>query len=240
MNSLPKWGSRSAFPCPLLPTNADILSMDYTMSAWLLTMKQKVVGNDVNADDKKSGDHHRRQSGRQIHLPAQHRPGPVDDAVRHVCAGGVFLRQYSASGLFTHYKREEDTTMKSGKLDEELSRMSEIVDHITPNSMVLFNESFAATNEREGSEIARQIVSALVEKSIKVFFVTHLYTFAHSFYDQGMANAAFLVAERQADGERTFRMIEGVPSQTSFGEDLYARVFGTVIETREVYESSVA
>ncbi|EGD50050.1 DNA mismatch repair protein MutS domain protein [Thermoanaerobacter ethanolicus JW 200] len=63
--------------------------------------------------------------------------------------------------------------MKSGKLDEELSRMSDIVDNIKPNSMVLFNESFAATNEREGSEIARQIITALIEKRIKVFFVTH-------------------------------------------------------------------
>ena len=30
--------------------------------------------------------------------------------------------------LFTHYKREEDPTMRSGKLDEELGRMSSIVD----------------------------------------------------------------------------------------------------------------
>ena len=44
--------------------------------------------------------------------------------------------------------------MKSGKLDEELARMSGIADAIAPNSMVLFNESFASTNEREGSEIA--------------------------------------------------------------------------------------
>ncbi len=48
--------------------------------------------------------------------------------------------------------------------------MSIIVDHLTPNAMVLFNESFAATNEREGSEIAVQIVSALLEKQLKVFF----------------------------------------------------------------------
>jgi len=60
---------------------------------------------------------------------------------------------------------EEDTTMKSGKLDEELSRMSDIIDHITSYSMVLVNESFAATNEREGSEIARQIITALLEKA---------------------------------------------------------------------------
>ncbi|MBM4461581.1 MAG: hypothetical protein FJ011_28130 [Chloroflexi bacterium] len=100
--------------------------------------------------------------------------------------------------------------------------MSEIVDSLTPNALVLFNESFAATNEREGSEIARQIVSALVAKRLKVFFVTHLYTLARGFYDQETANAIFLVAERRPNGERTFRMVEGAPSQTSFGVDLYA------------------
>jgi hypothetical protein len=46
--------------------------------------------------------------------------------------------------------------------------MSEIADRVTPGSVVLFNESFAATNEREGSEIARQIVRALVESGVRV------------------------------------------------------------------------
>jgi len=131
------------------------------------------------------------------------------------------------NGLFTHYKREEDAAMKSGKLDEELGRMSDIVDNIASNSMMLFNESFAATNEREGSEIARQIICALLEKGVKVFFVTHLYEFARGFYDRKMENAAFLRAERQTDGGRTFKMIEGEPLQTSFGEDLYRSIFGT-------------
>ena len=115
--------------------------------------------------------------------------------------------------------------MKSGKFDEELSRMSEIVDKLSPDSMMLFSESFAATNDREGSEIARQIVCALLEKRIKIFFVTHLYEFAHDFYDQKMANAIFLRAERQSDGGRTFKLIEGEPLQTSYGEDLYNKIF---------------
>lgn len=72
-------------------------------------------------------------------------------------------------GLFTHYKREEDAMMESGKFDEELSRMSGIVDALTPNSLLLFNESFAATNEREGSEIARQIVRALLETRVRIY-----------------------------------------------------------------------
>jgi DNA mismatch repair ATPase MutS len=127
--------------------------------------------------------------------------------------------------LFTHYKREEDVSLKSGKFDEELSRMSDIVDHITPNSMVLFNESFAATNEREGSEIARQIVTALVEKQVKVFFVSHLYDFARGFYDEGLDSAIFLRAERQSDGTRTFKLVQGEPLETSYGADLYKRIF---------------
>jgi DNA mismatch repair ATPase MutS len=126
--------------------------------------------------------------------------------------------------LFTHYKREEDSTMKSGKFDEEVARMSGIVDRIVPNSIVLFNESFTATNEREGSEIANQIVSALLERRVKVFFVTHLYQFARSFLER-TDDVLFLRPERKSDGTRTFRILEGEPLETSYGEDLYHEIF---------------
>ena len=109
--------------------------------------------------------------------------------------------------------------------DEELSRMSVIVDHVKPNALVLFNESFASTNEREGSEIATQIVSALLEGRIKVFFVTHLYHFASSFAARRLSSVAFLRAERRADGTRPFRLVEAEPLQTSYGEDLYTAIF---------------
>ena len=128
-------------------------------------------------------------------------------------------------GLFTHYKREEDTTMRSGKFDEELRRMSDMADHLRPNAMVLFNESFAATNEREGSEVAHHIIQALLDKRVKIFFVTHLYAFARRFYDSGLDNAIFLRAERRADGQRTFKLIKGEPLQTSYAKDLYGTIF---------------
>jgi DNA mismatch repair ATPase MutS len=127
--------------------------------------------------------------------------------------------------IFTHYRRAEDAAMNSGKFDEELSRMSDIVDGVLPNSLVLFNESFAATNEREGSEIARQIVSALVERRVKVVFVTHQYDFAHGVLGWDPAPVLFLRAERRPDGARTFKIVEGEPLETSYGADLYARIF---------------
>ena len=144
------------------------------------------------------------------------------------CGMFVPAETYRASvcrAIFTHYRREEDASMTHGKLEEELHRMSQLADHLTAHSWILFNESFAATNEREGAEIARQIVDALLEKQVTVFFVTHTYPLAHGYYDRGLAQALFLRAERKSDGTRTFRLIEREPLETSFGEDLYQQIF---------------
>ena len=223
---LAQMGETVSFPLPV-PSNERRHSFHGLYDVCLaLTMKQKIVGNDVMADNKNlvtiTG---ANQGGKSTFLRSI---GLAQ--VMMQCGMFVPAENFCANlcvGLFTHYRRKEDASMKSGKLDEELSRMSEIVDDIASNSMLLFNESFAATNEREGSEIARQIICALLEKCIKVFFVTHLYEFAHGFYDKKMENAIFLRAERQTDGGRTFKLIEGEPLQTSYGEDLYSRIFGT-------------
>ena len=134
------------------------------------------------------------------------------------------------SGVFTHWKREEDTAMQSGKLDEELRRVGQLADAVAPDALVLFNESFASTNEREGSELARQITRALVERRVVVGFVTHLYDFARTAQAHPPAPAVFLRAERREDGTRTFKLLPGLPLATSFGADLFARVFGAPLD----------
>jgi MutS domain V len=194
-----------------------------------LTTEEKVVSNTIDAD------------GKNIVIITGANQGGKSSFLRSIglaqlmMQSGMFVAAESfagelCAGLFTHYKREEDATKKSGKLDEELGRMSDIVAAVVPNSIVLFNESFGSTNEREGSEIARQIVAALVERHIKVFFVTHLYEFAHGLFENKREDSIFLRAERRTDGTRTFKLVEGEPLETSFGEDLYAKVFAVGIE----------
>ncbi len=189
-----------------------------------LTLGTAVVSNDVAADGKAlvivTGPN---QGGKSTFLRAI-------GLAQLMMQGGMFVAAESCCSnvcarVLTHYKREEDTTMKSGKFDEELERMSAVVDQIAPNSMLLFNESFAATNEREGAEIAGQIVRALLESRVKIFFVTHLYEFARAFHERNLTNTLFLRAERQTDGNRTFKIIPGAPLETSHGEDLYERIF---------------
>jgi MutS domain V len=102
------------------------------------------------------------------------------------------LRASLCNRVFTHFIREEDPEMISGRLDEELSRMSAIADHISRHNLILFNESFAATNEREGSEVGRQIVRALLEDEARVFFVSHQFDFADGFHRQQPGTTLFL------------------------------------------------
>ena len=107
--------------------------------------------------------------------------------------------------------------------------MSQVADGIAPNCLLLCNESLAATNEREGSEIARQVVNAMLEADVKVMFVTHMFDLASSFHRQGLETALFLRAERGADGARPFKLSEGEPRPTSYGEDSYRKIFGKEI-----------
>jgi DNA mismatch repair ATPase MutS len=224
---LAKKGEPTCFPEPLTAGSPTLICRGLYDLCLSLSMHGRVVGNDVNAADK------------SLVLITGANRGGKSTALRSIglaqlmmqCGMFVSAESFRANlhdHIFTHFKREEDVNMKSGKLDEELNRMSLIVDKLTSSSMVLFNESFASTNEREGSEIARQIVRALLEKRIKVFYVTHLFDLAQGFHLANMDTALFLRAERLGDGRRTFRLVEGEPLPTSYGEDLYRRIFGGV------------
>lgn len=221
---LSEMGTPICLPVPASPDTRKLSCVELCDVSLALSMNGTVVGNDVNAD------------GKTLCIITGANQGGKSTLLRSLglaqlmmqCGMFVAAESFCADirrGLFTHYKREEDVTLESGKFDEELNRMSEIVNALMPDAMLLFNESFAATNEREGSEIARQIVRALSESRVKIFYVTHLYDFARGLWEEKIDNALFLRAERKADGWRTFKILPGEPLETSFGVDLYQKIF---------------
>ncbi len=130
-----------------------------------------------------------------------------------------------AHEVFTHFRREEDASMSSGKFDEELARMSRIADQLRPGSVLLCNESFGATNEREGSDIAVEVIAALRDAGIRVTLVTHMYDLAHRYEEEADDGTVFLRAERADDGSRSYHLEPAPPLPTSFGEDVYRAIF---------------
>jgi hypothetical protein len=222
---LQELGLPTCFPQPAGPGEQVVSFSGLCDVCLALSMKGKPVGNALNGKGKNliviTG---ANTGGKSTFLRSLGQAQLMMQAGMFVAANDFSVEV--RNGLSTHFKREEDVSMESGKLDEELKRMSEIVDRLQPDSMVLMNESFAATNEREGSEIAGQITRALMERSVKICYVTHLYQFARRLHEQMLPNAIFLRAERRPDGTRTYRLIEEGPLQTSYGEDLYSQVFG--------------
>ena len=222
---LAELGEATALPVACEPGEAVLSGRGLYDVALSLASAGRVVGNDIDADGKSlvmiTG---ANQGGKSTFLRSIGLAQLMTQCGMFV--GAESLRANVCDGVFTHYKREEDQTMESGKLDEELARMSAIADHITANGLLLCNESFASTNEREGSQIARQVVTALLEAGMKVVFVTHMYDLATSFYRVQADTMLFLRAERGAEGARPYRISEGEPLPTSYGEDSYRRVFG--------------
>jgi MutS domain V len=214
------------FPLPKSPEEGRLSCDELRDVCLVLSLEGKVVGNSADAD------------GKSLVVITGPNTGGKSTFLRSVGLAqmmmqcGMFTTAASFCSslcdcLLTHYRREEDAALESGKLDEELARMSDILEHFTPNPLMLFNESFSATNEREGSEIARQILTALREKNARILFVTHLYELARGFFEENRKDALFLRAQRDSDGVRTFKLLQGAPLETSFGEDLYRAIFVT-------------
>lgn len=180
------------------------------------------VGNDVTTDGPLVVVTGANQGGKSTFLRS------VGLAAVMMGAGmPVGARSLAASvpaSVHSHFRRGEDVTMTHGRLDEELDRMSAVVDRIGPGALLLCNEPFASTNEREGAQIGRDVVRAMVDRGVRVVLVTHLFELARTLGVDG-DGVLFLRAERRPDGERTFRVVPGRPEPTSHGEDVYARVF---------------
>jgi hypothetical protein len=216
-------GVPTSIPEPRQPSPLTFSCTNLRDACLELQSEGAVVGNDVQAD------------GKSLVIITGANSGGKSTFLRSVglaqlmmqCGLFVAAESYRANvtrGIFTHFIREEDSGMTSGRLDDELRRMNAIADQIRPHCLMLFNESFAGTNEREGSEIGRQVVRALLEAEVKVFFVTHRFDFAEGFDRQHADSSLFLRAERQPDGRRNYKLAVKEPIPTSFGEDLYYRL----------------
>ncbi len=217
-------GQPANFPDPE-PWSPAVFACEDLRDTSLALRTDRVVGNDIDADGKPlviiTG---ANSGGKSTFLRSTGQARLMMQAGMFVTARS--LRASVCAQMFTHFIREEDPDMVSGRLDEELSRMSAIASQISPRSLILFNESFAATNEREGSEIGRQVVRALLEADIRVFFVTHQFDFADSFRRHEPGTTLFLRAPRQPGGQRTYKLTAAEPLPTSYGQDIYDRIGG--------------
>lgn len=193
--------------------------------ALILQNHHDVIGNDTQANGRNlivvTG---ANSGGKSTYLRSVGLALVMGNAGMFVTASSLSMSLHG--GVWTHFAREEDETLTKGKFEEELSRMNEIVAAIQPRQWILLNESFSSTNEREGSDIAGQVISALLDSNVRVLVVTHLYDLATTLQSRERESALFLQATRSDQGRQLYRLEPGDPLPTSFADDVLQRIGG--------------
>jgi DNA mismatch repair ATPase MutS len=214
-----------SFPKPMEMNNGSLVFSNLVDASLAIENTCCPVGNSLNLDGCKllivTG---ANQGGKSTYLRSVGCAQLMMQCGLFVCA-----ESYSAacvSSIFTHFCRSESVKLDQGRLNEELSRINEIVESIDRDSMVLMNESFSSTSECEASNIAQEVIQAFYDLDIRTIYVTHFFDFAKIMEEKCLSGTQFLVAQRNEDGTRPFTLLPSSPKQTSFGMDIYHEIFG--------------
>lgn len=85
---------------------------------------------------------------------------------------GSEARLYLFDGLFTHFEREEDITNLSGKLEDDLLRVHEVLDQATGDSVVVMNESFTSTTLNDALLLGQAVLEQMIDLDLLCVYVT--------------------------------------------------------------------
>lgn len=134
--------------------------------------------------------------------------------------------------IFTHFPADEDKTMDLGRLGEECTRFKEMYNSCTSQSLLLLNESFSTTSFEEGYYIAKDCVKAILKKSIKTIYNTHMHMLGFDIAklnnDSANCKAASLIVKSN-NGQRSFKIEIAPPEGMSYANDI-AKKYGVTYE----------
>ncbi len=151
--------------------------------------------------------------------------------------GGIFVPASSfiykpIDCVYTHFPADEDKTLDLGRLGEECIRFKESYNASTKDSLYLLNESFATTSFEEAYYIAKDSVKALLKKSVRTIYNTHMHRLGEDIYEINAQSSDALASSlivRSDGGKRSFKIEVAPPEGMSYARDI-AQKYGVTYE----------
>jgi DNA mismatch repair protein MutS len=117
---------------------------------------------------------------------------------------GASARLFLFDRLFTHFAREEDLTKMTGKLEDDLMRIGEILRAATPASIMILNEIFAATTLHDARFLGTKLITKVMRLDALCVYVTFVDELA-SLGEQVVSMMSMIVPENPV--ERTYQVV---------------------------------